>query len=198
MVVSTESGLAIRTSPRGRAPVGSSRVGELRFGVHEAIAPRRHLAHEHARRRLRHQVVRARPVREVEHRACGVDVVLHDPRERSDVRVQRPLRAIAVAVEARAYRELARRRRIPVWLLDDRRVRRSRPYGTSCITANTPMTTASPIRIRLRSRRMYDASVYHSLRGSTRVVLSQSASACGRARACATEPLPRRIDKWQP
>src|SRR5262249_44343572 len=65
----------------------------------------------------------------VDHAARRLDIELNDPRERCDVGVPGPLRPVAVAVEARPHRQLARARRVPRWLLDDRRIRMGAAIG---------------------------------------------------------------------
>src|SRR5207344_3079193 len=62
------------------------------------------------------------PLREVERRAAALDVALDPPGNRRDVRVPRPLRLVAVAVEACLDREGPRLRRVPGRLLEHGRI----------------------------------------------------------------------------
>jgi len=66
--------------------------------------------------------LRAAPFREIERCAALVNVVLDSPTKRSDIRVPRPLRLVAVTIEAGAHRKSTRLAARPGWLSGDWRI----------------------------------------------------------------------------
>ena len=97
--------------------------GQVRLVMGQPVLGRWHAAGPDREPRGAREVELAVPLREVDHVARGLDVALDDPRHRRDVRVPRPPRLVAVAVEARPDGQLAGARRVPSWLLDHARVR---------------------------------------------------------------------------
>ena len=93
--------------------LGALGLAQLRFGMQRQVEPGRHLAFAGQFRRFLGFAENARPLREIELFAAFVDVALHQPRGRRDVRVPRPARLVAVAIEAGPRGEFARARRIP-------------------------------------------------------------------------------------
>lgn len=63
------------------------------------------------------------PLGEVQFLSSLIHMLLDEPRDRSYVRVPRPHRLIAVAIEARSHREIPSNGGIPRWFCDDGGVR---------------------------------------------------------------------------
>jgi hypothetical protein len=96
--------------------------GQLRFGVRHPVLRDRHTAGADREAGVDRERVGAVPLGEVDDAAPVRDVVLDDPRHRRDVRVPRPLRLVAMAVEAGPNGERAGPGRVPLRLLDRGRI----------------------------------------------------------------------------
>lgn len=101
----------------------------IAFGVRKAsswvrrqVEPRRHLTLANKLGCFVAVILVANPFRDVEVRSALVHVVLHEPRNRGHGAVPRPVGLIAVAILARAGKELTCPRLIPRGLLHHRRV----------------------------------------------------------------------------
>jgi hypothetical protein len=90
--------------------------------VDDAVASWRHLTLRDEVRCVVRAFLRAVPFREIERCAALVNVVLDSPAKRSDIRVPRPLRLVAVTIEAGAHRKSTRLAARPGWLSGDWRI----------------------------------------------------------------------------